>query len=114
MEAPRPGPALGSGRPRPVQRTRHRMARSNQGLAVMKINWFSPLPPARSEIARYAAPVIEALSQQVQVIAWTDQNEWDSRLEDFCDVVRYQADSIPWSRLNDSDVTVYHIGNNAL
>ena len=78
----------------------------------MKINYFSPLPPAKSGISEVAALIIPALSQYAEVIAWTDQDEWDKDLENYAKIRQYQSNEINWSELNKTDLNIYHIGNN--
>ncbi len=39
----------------------------------MKINWFSPLPPARTDIAEYTVRVLPGLIKNCQLELWTDQ-----------------------------------------
>jgi len=79
----------------------------------MKINWFSPLPPARTEIAHYSARIMEALAKRFDVVLWTDQDEWDKSLEQTVSVRRFTAEALPWAELNRADLNVYHIGNNS-
>jgi len=79
---------------------------------IMKINWFSPLPPARTEIAHYSARIMKALSIIAEVVLWTDQNEWDKSLEETVVVRRFSIEAVPWAELNSADLNVYHIGNN--
>ncbi len=78
----------------------------------MKINYFSPLPQAKSGISEVAALIIPALSQYAEVTAWTDQEEWDKDLENYAKIRQYQSNEIDWSELNKTDLNVYHIGNN--
>ena len=78
----------------------------------MKINYFSPLPPAKSGISEVAALIIPALSQYAEVTAWTDQDEWDKDLENYAKIRQYQSNKINWSELNGTDLNIYHIGNN--
>ncbi len=78
----------------------------------MKINYFSPLPPAKSGISEVAALIIPALSQYAEVTAWTDQEEWDKDLENYAKIRQYQSNEIDWSELNKTDLNLYHIGNN--
>ena len=47
----------------------------------MKLNWFSPLPPAKTGIADYTLGLLPALSKQAEVVLWTDQSSWDRALE---------------------------------
>ena len=78
----------------------------------MKINYFSPLPPAKSGISEVAALIIPALSQYAEVTAWTDQDDWDKDLENYAKIRQYQSNEIDWSELNKTDLNIYHIGNN--
>lgn len=79
----------------------------------MRINYFSPLPPARSGIAEVAQQVIPALSRDAVVTVWTDQREWCQDLEQFASVRRYDPTQLDYRELHDTDLNVYHIGNNA-
>ena len=80
----------------------------------MKINWFSPLPPARTDIAHYTARVLPALCERAEATLWTDQKEWDKELEKFARVRRFHGADINWTEFNRADITFYHIGNNPL
>ncbi len=79
----------------------------------MKLNWFSPLPPARTDIAHYTARILPFLAQHADVMLWTDQPQWDKKLESFARVTSYTPGKIPWKMLNQSDLTMFNIGNNA-
>ncbi|HEX8473724.1 MAG TPA: glycosyltransferase [Pyrinomonadaceae bacterium] len=78
----------------------------------MKLNWFSPLPPARTGIAQYTAQILPALSARADVTLWTDQTEWNESLEQHAKVRRFEPERVRWSELNLADATVYHMGNN--
>ncbi|MBK8755246.1 MAG: glycosyltransferase family 4 protein [Candidatus Competibacteraceae bacterium] len=78
----------------------------------MKINWFSPLPPARTDIAHYTARILPALAERVNVTLWACQDEWDSSLEQYATIRRWTGDA--WADLNRADLTFYHLGNNRL
>ena len=82
--------------------------------APMKLHWFSPLPPARTDIAHYTARVLGALAARADVTLWTDQTHWDASLGRRAEVRRFRADHFPWAELNRGGVCVYHIGNNPL
>ena len=75
----------------------------------MKLNWFSPLPPAGTEIANYTARLLPVLRAHAEVVLWTDQAEWDPALSRLAEVRRYQGH--PWPEMNRADMTIYHIGN---
>jgi glycosyltransferase involved in cell wall biosynthesis len=79
----------------------------------MKLNWFSPLPQARTDIAHYTMRVLPALTRRAEILLWTDQNEWDPMLEKYATVRYYQPEHMRWAELNHSDMNIYHIGNNA-
>lgn len=78
----------------------------------MKINYFSPLLPARSGIAEVSELIIPALSQYADLIVWTDQETWSSNLEGYATIRQYDAENISWRDLNYADFNIYHIGNN--
>jgi glycosyltransferase involved in cell wall biosynthesis len=80
----------------------------------MKLNWFSPLPPAKTEIAYYTARIVRELAKRAEVTLWTDQAKWDADLEADACVRRYKAGPDFWAELNRGDMSIYHIGNNAL
>lgn len=78
----------------------------------MKLNWFSPLPPAKTEIAAYSFRLLTILSQSAEIVAWTDQTEWDSEVEQYVKVRHYNLPDLPWSDINQADLNIYHLGNN--
>jgi glycosyltransferase involved in cell wall biosynthesis len=78
----------------------------------MKLNWFSPLPPAKTGIARYTADLLPALTARAEVTLWTEQDEWDASLNDLAPVRHYDPDRMCWRDVNDADLSIYHIGNN--
>jgi len=80
----------------------------------MKINWFSPLPPARTDIAHYTTRVLPALTELAEVTLWTDQSDWDQSLTKQVAVRSYRLGKIPWVELNRADANFYNIGNNPL
>ena len=38
----------------------------------MRLNWFSPLPPERTDIAHYTARIAQALMDRFDIVFWTD------------------------------------------
>lgn len=80
----------------------------------MRLNWFSPLLPAKTDIAHYTSRVLPALGAHAEITLWTDQNEWDSALETHARVRRYAPQRPPWFDFNRGDVNFYHVGNNPL
>ncbi|MFY9620116.1 MAG: glycosyltransferase [Pyrinomonadaceae bacterium] len=81
----------------------------------MKLNWFSPLPPAKSGIAvDFFRTILPALVSRADVTLWTDQSEWASSLEKHARVRTFRLNEMPWVELNRADVTFFNLGNNHL
>jgi len=80
----------------------------------MKLNWFSPLPPAKTGIAEFTAGLLPTLSSHAQITVWTDQGEWDSTIERHCAVKQFSLSQINWPIVNSADATFYNLGNNHL
>jgi glycosyltransferase involved in cell wall biosynthesis len=78
----------------------------------MKVNWFSPLQPAPTDIAHYTARVLPPLLERAEVALWTDQPEWDKDLDRLVQVRQYHPGRMPWRDINRADLTIYSIGNN--
>ena len=80
----------------------------------MRLNWFSPLPPAKTGIADYSFGILPELSRRAAVTLWTDRAGWDPQLEQYAEVRHYQPDRIDWVELNRAELSFYNIGNNHL
>jgi glycosyltransferase involved in cell wall biosynthesis len=80
----------------------------------MKINWFSPLPPAKTGIATATGLLLPALAERAGVTLWTSQPEWDGIVERWAKVRRFDADELNHKALNQADITFFNLGNNAL
>ena len=80
----------------------------------MRINWFSPLPPARTDIAHYTARILPALRAGAEVVLWTNQAEWHAGLEEQAEVRRFEPGNVPRELLDRADATFFHIGNSAM
>ncbi|MCG6134181.1 MAG: glycosyltransferase [Nostoc sp. LLA-1] len=78
----------------------------------MKLNWFSPLPPAKSGIAEYTFKLIPVLQKYAEVVLWTNQKQWSPCLEKHIKVCHYDLVNIPWLEINQADLNIYHVGNN--
>lgn len=79
---------------------------------MLKINWFSPLPPARSGIAQnYTMQVLPALARYYEVVLWTDQDQVAPEVQRLAHVARYAPDAPPWREINDGTISIYHLGN---
>ncbi|HEX5833852.1 MAG TPA: hypothetical protein VFY34_08360, partial [Pyrinomonadaceae bacterium] len=81
----------------------------------MKINWFCPLPPAKTSIADdYLVGILPSLSKHTELVLWTDQSNWDRNLQRFATVRSYDPQRMSWPELHHADVTFYNLGNNHL
>ena len=81
---------------------------------ALKVNWFSPLPPAPTGIADYTAQIVPYLTSLADVTLWTDQSEWSPAIGSLAPVKRFRPGSVKPAELSDDSVSVYHIGNNGL
>ena len=75
----------------------------------MKLNWFSPLPPVKTDIGNYTLRILSALQNYAEITLWTDQSSWNIE----ANVRQYHPENIPWADLNRADLNIYNIGNNA-
>jgi glycosyltransferase involved in cell wall biosynthesis len=79
----------------------------------VRINWFSPLPPARTGIAVWAAGVLPYFAAEHELRLFTSEAKIDPAIEKFGKIIRYNPAAPPWRDLNSADLTLYHIGNNS-
>jgi glycosyltransferase involved in cell wall biosynthesis len=79
----------------------------------MKLNWFSPLKPARTGVANFTSHVLPALAARAEVTLWTDQREWDPALETHARVRTYDGLHLPWREVNEAAMSVFNLGDNA-
>ena len=80
----------------------------------MNLNWFSPLPPARTGIADFVSGILPALTARARVTLWTDQTKWDRSIEKYAQVRSFRLEQMPWNELNRADLNFYNMGNNHL
>jgi glycosyltransferase involved in cell wall biosynthesis len=99
------------------------MRRTRAGEVRHVIHWFSPLPPARTDIAEYTRRILPALAREAQVILWTDQTSWNAALEIHAEVRSYDHRSFSPASIADvrrslgilphaTDTVFINIGNN--
>jgi hypothetical protein len=77
----------------------------------MRVNWFAPLPPAPAAAVSYTAWLLPALVAQADVTLWTDQAEWDRRLEALAPIRRFDPEAPPWAEWNAADLSIYHLSD---
>jgi glycosyltransferase involved in cell wall biosynthesis len=85
------------------------------------IDWFSPLLPARTDIAHFSARLLPELSKVAEVRLWTP-TEWDPAQTAGAKVRRFDATTARTERpglspdlrlLSQADAVVYNMGNHA-
>lgn len=80
----------------------------------MIINWFSPLPPARSGIASFTRFLLPYLQRRATVRLWTHQPVIETLS---AEIVRYRPGRLTAQQehmLETADQNIYNLGNNAL
>ena len=82
------------------------------GHRPLKLNWFSPLLPAKTDIARYTSELLPDVCDLADVTLWTTQARCDPRLPGHIPIQRYRVDRIPWLEINAADMSIYQMGNN--
>ncbi|HKJ91032.1 MAG TPA: hypothetical protein VJ960_07860, partial [Oceanipulchritudo sp.] len=78
----------------------------------MKLSWFSPLPPAHTEIGNVTGRMLPALASAFDLTVYTEAPAWDPDLDRHCPITTFGSETIDWKTLNLSGLPVYHIGNN--
>ena len=75
----------------------------------MRLNWFSPLPPAKTDVAGFTARIAPALAEQFDVTFWTDAASWERNLERFGKIRRYRSSQTVDA--DPADGNVFNLGN---
>ena len=75
----------------------------------MRLNWFSPLPPAKTDVAGFTARLAPALAEKFDVTFWTDAASWDHDLERFGKIRRYRSSRT--AGVNPVGSNVFNLGN---
>ncbi|KAF0095172.1 MAG: putative glycosyl transferase [Puniceicoccaceae bacterium 5H] len=74
------------------------------------LNWFSPLPAHRTDIANYTARVLPALIEEGPVTLWSDLNADHTALRG-AEVRQFHGLDLPWPPLNYQSPSIYQVGN---
>lgn len=78
----------------------------------MRVNWFSPVPPAQSAIADVTERLVPSIAERMEVTVWTDVPDFDrSRFPDTVRVNSCSDIERLWPEINFADFSIYHIGN---
>jgi len=82
----------------------------------MRLNWFSPLPPERTDIAHYTSRCAAALQSQFHVTYWTTQASDNRALPQDANIEVYSEGDIASAEFRRKlfhGVNVFNIGNDA-
>lgn len=87
--------------------------------ARLRLDLFTPLPPAMTDIANHSASLLPHLARRADLVLWTTQDEWTlpSGLDapgPGVSMRRYDPAHPPVADLNASDAVFYSFGNNAV
>lgn len=77
----------------------------------MHINWFSPLPPARTDIANYTTRLLPALAKRAEIHLWAPQDKWESSDLSGVSVQSALQKRLPWTEINFRGLSVFQMGN---
>ena len=77
----------------------------------MRINWFSPLPPAPTDIANFTVRILPALASHAEVTVWTDATHWDPLPVRGVRVRSCSELPKAWPDVNFADFSLLNIGN---
>jgi glycosyltransferase involved in cell wall biosynthesis len=78
----------------------------------MKLNWFSPLPPAHTDIANFTTRLLPCLKREFALELYTENTTWEPLIETQCPVTGFSSDNLDWKKLNLGGTPVYNVGNN--
>lgn len=80
-----------------------------------RLNWFTPLPPARTDVANFTLRLLPELRERFDLHLWTDQARLDQRAVGPDPVHRFEPRNLrPVVReLNRADLTCFNLGNHA-
>jgi glycosyltransferase involved in cell wall biosynthesis len=87
------------------------VAGSGEAIVDVKLNFFSPLPPTRSDIARVMANLLPLLAEKAEVVVWSSESKWDPAAEKHATVRPYDPKHPPWRAISEADATFYQMGN---
>ena len=79
----------------------------------MRLHWFSPLPPDRSEIAHFATTIVEALANEAEVTVWTDGHRGDVHVPRGAVLRAYPPRGTGTDVFAKSDCAFFNLGNHA-
>ncbi|MGI9088405.1 MAG: glycosyltransferase family protein [Chthoniobacterales bacterium] len=77
----------------------------------MKINWFSPLPPARSGVTAQTLAILPRLSKRAEVTVWSSDETATPQAQANFALKYFDPTRPPWREISQADITFYQLGN---
>lgn len=78
----------------------------------MKLAWFTPLPPAQTEIGNVSARLLPQLSKAFDLTVFTETVDFDKGLARFARIIPFSSEQVDWKSVHAAGHPVYHVGNN--
>jgi glycosyltransferase involved in cell wall biosynthesis len=81
---------------------------------TIRLNWFSPLPPQRTDIAHYTGRIASALMDRFDMVFWTDLPANARELPHGADVRTFSASGAGERKFNEElfeGLNIYNLGN---
>jgi len=79
----------------------------------MRLNWFTPLPPAPTAIGATSTRILSVLARHADLTVWTDREDYDPSLLKGFEIRICREMDAHWPEVNFADATIYNIGNDA-
>lgn len=86
----------------------------------MRLHWFSPAPPAHTDIANYSLRVVRQLAGRHEITWWFEAPPHRGLAKALARELggtvacrAFQGLDLPWHEINRGDLTIYQMGNNA-
>src|SRR5262245_15053336 len=79
----------------------------------MHIHWFSPLPPAHSDVAWFSLRVVPQLLATHKVTLWVDEAHAATPAPAAAELRVFRASQGTWRELNLADAVVFNLGNHS-
>jgi glycosyltransferase involved in cell wall biosynthesis len=77
----------------------------------VRLNFFSPLPPLRSDIARLTVNLLPHLAREAEIVVWTNEPKCELNPPAGATIRHYDVHHPPWREINQADATFYQMGN---
>jgi hypothetical protein len=80
----------------------------------VKINWFSPLRPARLASARLPAELLPHLRSRAEIVVWVEERQHALTNGKSSEIRLFDLQKpLPWREINRADLSVFHLGDDS-